>query len=70
MFHPGALPEFVQPLCDGRVKLSLVSDIGRRFMVRVFEPGGIVGLAESLRETAYETTAGAVQRCESLRLLR
>jgi CRP/FNR family cyclic AMP-dependent transcriptional regulator len=44
-------------LCDGRAKLSICSESGKRLMLRVAGPGEVLGLGASLSGDAYEVTA-------------
>ena len=44
-------------LCDGRAKLSICSELGRRLMLRVAGPGEVLGLGAALSNTPYEVTA-------------
>ena len=44
-------------LCDGRAKLSICSDAGRRMTLRIAGPGEVLGLGATLSNTPYEITA-------------
>ncbi|MGC2109159.1 MAG: Crp/Fnr family transcriptional regulator [Candidatus Korobacteraceae bacterium] len=44
-------------LCDGRAKLSICSDAGKRLTLRIAGPGEVLGLGASLSNTPYEITA-------------
>ena len=44
-------------LCDGRAKLSICSDGGKRLTLRVAGPGEVLGLGAVLSNTPYEITA-------------
>jgi CRP/FNR family transcriptional regulator, cyclic AMP receptor protein len=44
-------------LCDGRARLSICSDTGRRLTLRVAGPGEALGLGAALSNTPYEITA-------------
>jgi CRP/FNR family cyclic AMP-dependent transcriptional regulator len=44
-------------LCDGRAKLSICSDGGKRLTLRVAGPGEVLGLGAVLSNTAYEISA-------------
>ena len=65
-------------LCDGRAKLSICSDSGRRLTLRVAGPGEVLGLGASLSNTPYQITAelldnsqvAFVRRKDLLRFLR
>ena len=44
-------------LCDGRAKLSICSDTGKRLTLRVAGPGEVLGLGAALSNSPYEVTA-------------
>lgn len=44
-------------LCDGRAKLSICSDAGKRMTLRIAGPGEVLGLGATLSNTPYEITA-------------
>jgi len=65
-------------LCDGRAKLSICSDNGKRLTLRVAGPGEVLGLGATLSNTPYEISAELldnsrvvfVRRKELLKFLR
>ena len=65
-------------LCDGRAKLSICSDTGKRLTLRIAGPGEVLGLGAALSNTPYEVTAELidnsqvvfVRRRELLKFLR
>jgi len=65
-------------LCDGRAKLSICSDTGKRLTLRIAGPGEVLGLGAALSNTPYEVTAELidnsqvvfVRRKELVRFLR
>jgi|SRR6185369_9440653 len=65
-------------ICEGRVKLSVCSDSGRRLILRIAGPGEVLGLSASLSGSPYEVTAetldnariALVKRKDLLRFLR
>lgn len=61
LFVEGQDPRGVFILCNGRVKLSTTSADGKSIIVRIAEPGEIVGLAGTLSGTAYELTAETLE---------
>ena len=61
LFVEGQDPRGVFVLCNGRVKLSTTSADGKSIIVRIAEPGEIVGLAGTLSGKAYELTAEALE---------
>jgi CRP/FNR family transcriptional regulator, cyclic AMP receptor protein len=44
-------------LCDGRAKLSICAEGGKRLTLRVAGPGELLGLGAALSNTPYEITA-------------
>src|SRR5215475_15336543 len=61
LFVEGQDPRGVFILCNGRVKLSTTSADGKSIIVRIAEPGEIVGLAGTLSGTIYELTAETLE---------
>jgi CRP/FNR family transcriptional regulator len=57
LFTEGRSVRGIYILCDGRAKLSICSDGGRRMTLRVAGPGEVLGLGASLSNTPYEITA-------------
>ena len=61
LFVEGQDPRGVFVLCNGRVKLSTTSADGKSIIVRIAEPGEVVGLAGTLSGQAYELTAETLE---------
>lgn len=57
LFAEGRSPRGVFVLCDGRAKLSICSETGKRLMLRIAGPGEILGLSSALSGKPYEITA-------------
>jgi CRP/FNR family transcriptional regulator, cyclic AMP receptor protein len=78
LFEQGRAPRGIFLLCDGRAKLSVCSEKGRRLTLRIAGPGEILGLSASIAGTPYEVTAelldnsqvAQVKRKDLLRFLR
>ncbi len=78
LFREGGASKGVFVLCQGRVKLSVCSESGKRLTLRIAGPGEVLGLSASLSSTPYEVTAEAlenvtvasVKRKDLLRFLR
>lgn len=78
LFAEGQLPRGVFVLCRGRVKLSLCSRSGKTLIMKVVEPGEILGLSASIRGNPYQVSAETldpsqlkfVRREDFLRFLR
>ena len=57
LFAEGRPVRGIYLLCDGRAKLSICSDGGRRLTLRIAGPGEVLGLGAALSNTPYEITA-------------
>jgi CRP/FNR family cyclic AMP-dependent transcriptional regulator len=57
LFGEGRPSRGVYVLCEGRAKLSICSESGKRLMLRVAGPGEVLGLGATLSGAAYEVTA-------------
>jgi CRP/FNR family cyclic AMP-dependent transcriptional regulator len=60
----GQSPWGVFVLCQGRVKLSTTSREGRTLIVRIAEPGELLGLHAILTGGRYELTVETMQPCQ------
>ena len=63
LFAEGDAARGVFILATGRVKLSICSGEGRTLILRLAEPGDVVGLPATLSGDAYEVTACAIGPC-------
>jgi len=78
LFAEGRPSRGVYVLCEGRARLSVCSDSGKRMMLRVAGPGEVLGLGATLSGDCYEVTAELldsaqvvfVKRKELLKFLR
>ncbi len=78
LFAEGRPPRGIYVLCDGRAKLSICSENGKRLMLRIAGPGEVLGLSASMAGRPYELTAEVldtsqiafVRRKELLKFLR
>jgi CRP/FNR family transcriptional regulator, cyclic AMP receptor protein len=57
LFAEGRPVRGVYLLCDGRAKLSICAEGGKRLTLRVAGPGEVLGLGAALSNTRYEITA-------------
>ena len=57
LFAEGRPVRGIYILCDGRARLSICSDAGRRLTLRIAGPGEVLGLGAALSNTPYEVTA-------------
>ena len=78
LFREGQPAKGVFLLCEGRVRLSVCAEGGRRLTLRVVTPGEVLGLSACLAGGGHEVTAeaidnlrvAAVSRKDLLRFLR
>lgn len=78
LFEEGRPARGIYILCDGRAKLSVCSEKGKRLIMRIAGPGEVLGLSACLSGTPYEVTAETldsarvtfVRRKELLKFLR
>jgi CRP/FNR family transcriptional regulator len=57
LFSEGRPVRGIYVLCDGRAKLSICAESGKRLTLRIAGPGEILGLGAVLSNTPYEITA-------------
>lgn len=57
LFRGGHLPRGIFIVCQGRVRLSVSSESGRRLTLRIAGPGEVLGLSACLAGSPYEMTA-------------
>src|SRR6202162_2400712 len=61
LFVEGQSPRGVFILCSGKVKLSTSSADGRSLILRISEPGEVLGLPATVTGKAYELTADVIE---------
>ena len=64
LFFEGQSPRGVYLLCRGRVKLSVCSADGRVLILRIIEPGELLGLSAAVSDLPYKSTAEAIEPCQ------
>ncbi len=57
LFAEGRPARGIFLLCDGRAKLSVCSETGKRLMLRVAGPGEVLGLGANMTGTNFEVSA-------------
>ncbi|HWZ42909.1 MAG TPA: Crp/Fnr family transcriptional regulator [Candidatus Saccharimonadales bacterium] len=57
----GQAPRGVYVLCTGRAKLSTTSSEGKTIILRIAEPGEVLGLTAALSNTPYEATVETLE---------
>jgi CRP/FNR family transcriptional regulator, cyclic AMP receptor protein len=61
LFVEGQLPRGVFVLCSGKIKLSTSSADGRSLILRISEPGEVLGLPATITGKPYELTADVIE---------
>jgi CRP/FNR family transcriptional regulator len=64
LFVEGQLPRGIFVLCKGSVKLSINSPSGRTMIVKLAEPGEVLGLSATISGKPYEVTAETIDPCQ------
>jgi CRP/FNR family transcriptional regulator, cyclic AMP receptor protein len=65
LFVEGETPRGVFLLCHGRAKLSTSSATGKTVILRIAEPGEVLGLTATVSGRGYEATAETLEPCEA-----
>jgi len=64
LFVEGQVPRGIFVLCKGSVKLSINSPSGRTMIVKLAEPGEVLGLSATISGKPYEITAETIDPCQ------
>src|SRR6202162_1965373 len=64
LFVEGQGPRGIFVLCKGSVKLSINSPTGRTVIVKLAEPGEVLGLSATISGKPYEVTAATIDPCQ------
>src|ERR1700686_5436416 len=64
LFVEGQAPRGIFVLCKGSVKLSINSPSGRTVIVKLAEPGEVLGLSATISGKPYEVTAETIDPCQ------
>jgi CRP/FNR family transcriptional regulator, cyclic AMP receptor protein len=64
LFVEGQLPRGIFVICKGSVKLSINSPNGRTIIVKLAEPGEVLGLSATISGKPYEVTAETIDPCQ------
>ena len=64
LFVEGQSPRGIFVLCKGRVKMSICSIEGKTLIVKIAEPGEVLGLSATVSGKPYELTAETVDPCQ------
>src|SRR5215467_4244123 len=61
----GQEPRGVYVLCTGRAKLSTTSSDGKSIILRIAEPGEVLGLTAAVSNTPYEATVETLEQTQA-----
>lgn len=64
LFVEGQSPRGIFVLCKGRAKLSVGSSDGKTLILKIAEPGEVLGLSASVSGKPYELTAETLDPCQ------
>jgi CRP/FNR family cyclic AMP-dependent transcriptional regulator len=64
LFVEGQSPRGIFVLCKGRVKLSICSTDGKTLILKIAEPGEVLGLSATVSGKPYELTAETADPCQ------
>jgi CRP/FNR family transcriptional regulator, cyclic AMP receptor protein len=64
LFVEGQMPRGIFVICKGTVKLSINSPSGRTMIVKLAEPGEVLGLSATISGKPYEVTAETIDPCQ------
>jgi CRP/FNR family transcriptional regulator, cyclic AMP receptor protein len=64
LFVEGQMPRGIFVLCKGSVKLSINSPSGRTMIVKLADPGEVLGLSATISGKPYEVTAETTDPCQ------
>ena len=64
LFVEGQVPRGIFVLCKGSAKLSINSPSGRTMIVKLAEPGEVLGLSATISGKPYEVTAETIDPCQ------
>jgi CRP/FNR family transcriptional regulator len=64
LFTAGQMPRGIYLLCRGRVKLSISAADGKALILKIAEPGEVLGLHATVSGTPYEMSAETLHPCQ------
>lgn len=64
LFVEGQMPRGIFVLCKGSAKLSINSPGGKTMIVKLAEPGEVLGLSATMSGKPYEVTAQTIDPCQ------
>jgi CRP/FNR family transcriptional regulator, cyclic AMP receptor protein len=64
LFVEGQAPRGIFVLCKGRMKLSICATDGKTLILKIVEPGEVLGLSATVSGKPYELTAETIDPCQ------
>ena len=64
LFVEGQAPRGIFVLCKGRVKLSICSTEGKTLILKIAEPGEVLGLSATMTGKPYQLRAETMDSCQ------
>ncbi len=64
LFVEGQAPRGIFVLCKGRVKLSICATDGKTLILKIAEPGEVLGLSATVSGKPYELTCETIDPCQ------
>jgi CRP/FNR family transcriptional regulator len=64
LFNEGQMPRGVYLLCRGQVKLTITAADGKALILRIAEPGEVLGLHATVSGTPYEMSGETLHPCQ------
>jgi CRP/FNR family transcriptional regulator len=64
LFTEGQFPRGIYMLCKGRVKLSITAADGKTLILKIAEPGEVLGMHATVAGAPYEMTAETLHPCQ------
>src|ERR1700758_563349 len=64
LFVEGQAARGLFVLCKGRVKLSICASDGKTLILKIAEPGEVLGLSATVSGKPYELTAETIDPCQ------
>lgn len=64
LFNEGQMPRGIYMLCRGSVKLSITASDGKALILRIAEPGEVLGLHATVNGTPYEMSGETLHPCQ------
>jgi CRP/FNR family transcriptional regulator, cyclic AMP receptor protein len=63
LFMEGQRPRGIYVLCEGRAKVTIASAVGKTLVLRIAQPGELLGMNATLTGQPYDATVQTLGRC-------